>query len=420
MSTSQKLERLHLTNKVKLTIPDDVIYKIKYLCKSIAKDEWSGVLFYQVEGSIKDTANMNIILKDILLMDKGDKTNTKFNWDEDVVEYQMNNPESIEWLKGHIHSHNTMAVFFSGTDWDELNDNCTAHNFYLSVIVNNFIDIEAKVAFTAESTNKYSCKDEDGNNYILTVSHDGFKPYMFTYDCVIDIPEHQIVVPDEFKDRITLIEEKAAKKAQEASKSIVVSHNTTYPPVYKDRSNKRDNQTPTFDKYNNWGDDYREASYQSSFPGYDKTKKENSESWKEAEEWKNFMQGGQMDNTEEVDVAASTIEQQFAVYILRLGNTVDDDELIDALEDIEESKLSGEDLCNSIMQMYGALHETFFDKMTKYQSDDAFLDVLEEVIGIYEEHLEDYPFLTPTIVALKETGNKLVNYLEEKNGKVKS
>lgn len=54
---------------------------------------------------------------------------------------EMEGNEHLEECRiGHIHSHNTMGVFFSGTDWGELEDNAPNHNYYLSLIVNNFMD----------------------------------------------------------------------------------------------------------------------------------------------------------------------------------------------------------------------------------------------------------------------------------------
>lgn len=99
--TTPRLENVELQNLIPLIIPDDVLDKIEYLCQKIAKVEWSGLLFYQVEGSIKDSKNVKLVSKDILLMDKGSSAYTEYDWDEDIVEYRMNNPESMDWLVGH-------------------------------------------------------------------------------------------------------------------------------------------------------------------------------------------------------------------------------------------------------------------------------------------------------------------------------
>src|SRR5690606_25480839 len=82
-------------------------------------------------------------------MDKGSSAFTEYDFDERFVEYLMEDEERITYKVGHVHSHHNMAVFFSGTDTQELLDNAGAHNFYLSLIVNNRKEMTAKVAFEA-------------------------------------------------------------------------------------------------------------------------------------------------------------------------------------------------------------------------------------------------------------------------------
>ena len=56
-----------------------------------------------------------------------------------------------QWKVGHIHSHNVMRVFFSGTDMDELHDNAPSHNFYVSLIVNNLLTLYINESVLKES-----------------------------------------------------------------------------------------------------------------------------------------------------------------------------------------------------------------------------------------------------------------------------
>jgi hypothetical protein len=162
-------------------MPDDTLNKIKYLCREIAKVEWSGILLYSVEGTIREPEKMIITLQDIIPMNKGTQAYTEYNFNEKKrdssgyadrhIDYIEENEHALEWHLGHIHSHNTMAVFFSGTDMSELDDNSASHNFYLSLIVNNFMDFTAKVAFRATAEYKismpYIALDENGNKYTM-------------------------------------------------------------------------------------------------------------------------------------------------------------------------------------------------------------------------------------------------------------
>jgi proteasome lid subunit RPN8/RPN11 len=99
-------------------------------------------------------------------MNKGSKAFTEYDFsDKALIDYRMDNLESHDWKIGHIHSHNTMRVFFSGTDMSELIDNSEFHNYYVSLIVNNFMETTAKVAFRGEPiSSTYLCKNEDGSD----------------------------------------------------------------------------------------------------------------------------------------------------------------------------------------------------------------------------------------------------------------
>lgn len=191
---------------------EEILNKIKYLCKNIPKVEWSGALFYSVEGSIKQPETFKIILEDILPLDMGTQAYTTYELDDRYLDYMMDDIETRgQWTVGHIHSHNTMAVFFSGTDMDELNDNAPNHNYYLSLIVNNFMDFTAKVAFTA-SIDKvvknvpYKALDDNGKEYIVSKTDLTYKKTkLFTYDCEIISPKEEVHVEDIFNSRVVEI-----------------------------------------------------------------------------------------------------------------------------------------------------------------------------------------------------------------------
>ena len=188
----------------------EIIRKIQYLCNSIAHFEWSGVLFYTCQGTIQQPDKMTINIEDILPMDKGTATATEFAYDERYVNYLMNNPERLEWRNGLIHSHNNMAVFFSGTDEKEIETNSKAHNYYLSMVVNNKLDIIAKVGFVAEVEYpvkaKYHALDENGKSYF--VKQENFtekRQKLFTYDCKINYNIPDSGLDTEFIDNVAFI-----------------------------------------------------------------------------------------------------------------------------------------------------------------------------------------------------------------------
>ena len=117
-------------------------------------------------------------------------------------------------------------VFFSGTDWSELEDNAPNHNYYLSLIVNNFMDFCAKVCFVAKAQNetfKFEARDENGEKYIAQSGEYSVDPKLIVYDCEIESPKKVIEVQEEFVGKVKTIIEKAA-----AVTTTTVNSSTTF------------------------------------------------------------------------------------------------------------------------------------------------------------------------------------------------
>lgn len=91
----------------KLIIPDLVQRKIREWCYHFPTKEWSGTLFYTVEGSFED-GSLVITCKDIYVSDIGSATYTEFDHSADIVSYQAMN-DLLDCYTGLIHSHNQMA-----------------------------------------------------------------------------------------------------------------------------------------------------------------------------------------------------------------------------------------------------------------------------------------------------------------------
>ena len=403
-----------MTNSIPLHIPDDVMDKIKYLCKHMPKEEWSGVLFYAVEGSIQKTGNVKITIKDLYLMDKGTGGATAFDWDETIVEYRMNHMETIDYKIGHIHSHNTMQVFFSGTDWEELNDNCPLHNYYLSVIVNNFMDIKAKIAFTGIQAENYTCKDENGKDYVIRVKSEHPEVKMLVYDCEVFTSVHTVTVAEEFDTRMKLVMEASTHKAEKAAEQWKKNHPAgistgtggyplpaQYPPTGKPAK-------------------YWDGKKKDPFPDYDPSKKSSKENYLDnqfiMDKWGKKPVEEKMDVDETKDLSdIPTIEEEFAACLIRLGNEVEQDTIEEALGDLDYANINNDAVVDVIVSNYGVYHANFFAKLPKYHGDEMFLDTLGEVIRLYEEVDErNYPFITDLIHKLTLLGNRLEYTLQNK------
>jgi len=221
--------------KVPLYISDKLRNQIQYLCAMIPDVEWSGILFHDIEGNTDDLSTVKLYAQEVLPMNMGTAGYTEYDYDDAYVKHlkaKVNNkmPEFIKLLKqsdknriSHIHSHNKMSVFFSGTDVQELIDGSEGKNYYLSLIVNNAGDMCAKIAYrgTIKST----------GHIIETMTYrDAFaKP--ITKEEKVDLTEEKEVlfcvecdiitefdVDDDFVKRVDYIMEENKKKKALAQK----------------------------------------------------------------------------------------------------------------------------------------------------------------------------------------------------------
>lgn len=123
------------SNKYKLTVSSTLEHQIRYLCSQFPNTEWSGILFYNHQGSIIDnTLQLNCI--DMYLMDIGTAGETDFDMSSEVITYMADN-NLIDCQFGLIHSHHSMSTFFSATDLNTLRIEGSERNHFLSLIVNN-------------------------------------------------------------------------------------------------------------------------------------------------------------------------------------------------------------------------------------------------------------------------------------------
>lgn len=309
---------------------------------------------------------MILTVEDILPMNKGTQAYTEYSLDERVIDYMMDN-ETMEkgWKIGHIHSHNTMAVFFSGTDWSELEDNAPHHNFYLSLIVNNFMDFCAKVCFISEAKDTkdfdFMAKDEEGNEYVyLSKPYEVKQKKLVVYDCDIKSPIFAIAIEDSFKTKVTGIITDAENKAAALAAARAANPPATTSYAGWDRGVIQDPKkhmgkvipmTPTHrPEIKRWqGIDY-------------------------------------MPKTPVVD--AQTLEDEiedFAMYVLLTGNELETfADLEDICEHYAKYKVSHDFICSEVMTKYFDLYSKFFKDALKEEDEmTAFIVNTELVIDEY-------------------------------------
>lgn len=434
-SIKKQLDRVQLTDtKVKVVMPEKVLNQIKYLCKEIHAVEWSGILYYSIDGSIKDPGNMTLTLQSILPMHKGTQSYTEYSFDERVVNFMMEEEDAMDWKMAHIHSHNNMAVFFSGTDWGELEDNAPNHNFYLSLIVNNRMDFCAKVCFIADTDTEevklsYFAKDEHGNRYeygkhAVTTKKDK----LIVYDCDIKTPE--LNKPDEsFMKSVAHIIEKAKPKhipytpptrnvyggnrAQAGFKSTHIN------------TNKRKSELPKAPYRFISGKEDRKVVPSNDFQNRLKTTQEKTNksfnSWA-TEEVATQVAKPLVDAIEDPSDIDQAILENYSMFLLNGGQEADIfKDLEEVVQQYEAMNMSFDAIATPIINKYGEFYAQFFRNTEDSQNTGFFIETTTDVI----QEINDVACVSRNMYiagALETVANRLERLLanfikgEKKNG----
>lgn len=136
-TTKPQLALVENPTSFDLIIPEEVEAKIRHLCSKVHNVEWSGTLFYTVEGSLDD-GTFKATCVDICVMDIGTGGFTDFRDTPDIINYRLEHGLLRAGIyEGLVHSHNIMQSFFSGTDTNTLTEEGSDLNHFLSLIVNN-------------------------------------------------------------------------------------------------------------------------------------------------------------------------------------------------------------------------------------------------------------------------------------------
>lgn len=387
------LDRVQLTDtQIKVIMPKKVLDQIKYLCRNISEVEWSGVLYYNIEGSIKNPENLVLTLEEILPLHKGTSGYTEYEFGEAFVEHMMENEHLDNCKMGHIHSHNNMAVFFSGTDWSELEDNAPNHNFYLSLIVNNRMDFQAKVCFIAETKDikKYEFIAKDENGLVYKYSEQDYAvptKKLVVYDCEIICPDNVINITDQFKTKVETIIENAEKRAKVAAMKYnpgVGFSNTNNAAISQ-------GQTWTRPKGGNYWPNKNDKKPLATTPP---TQRKNVTSI-----------------TDEIvtdEIFLDEIIEQFVLDVLYTKNSGGQFlTILDVVNHYRNFYVNGVQIAKGVLDNYLKLYKDFFKTANDVEDATAFEIVTEQVIGALEDERDCSTardiesMLNPTIEGLR-------------------
>ena len=373
-------------------MPLEVLHQIQYLCKLISKVEWSGALFYTTEGSIEKPGTFKITLKTILPLDMGTQAYTEYNLDNRFMDFiEEDFEERCTWKLGHIHSHNSMAVFFSGTDMAELNDNAPAHNFYLSLIVNNAMDFMAKVAFIGEAKKDikqvpYTAKNIEGNDYVIeTQDFEVNSQKLFIYDCEIATPLIKPEVDEKFAKQVAKIMEPKPKPIPASTGRIFGQPNsqTKLGKGYSRTENKQTKlwDTPTITKpFEDWGLNAIE---------------------------------NELDDLAEYDLKAQAI-YDFAKAIFNCNMSAMEfveADLEDVIDDLFEYQFTPSEIAKYVIDKYAKIFSLHFPDA----SSTDFIQYTHELLDLLEDIVVQYPELKLTIKTITSMIEKFITHETERH-----
>lgn len=198
---------------LEVNITEDFRGLVDYLCKQVPHKEWSGILFYTIDGDFEKDTSITIIPEYVHLMDIGTAGYTEYDWDATALKLTFDKPELMGLKLGHIHSHNNMTTFFSGTDLAELSDNAPHYNQYFSLIVNNKLEMTAKLAVMGkiESTQEFSFNTRL-KGLFKTAPKQELKDALFTLDAKFKEQEITFKHDSHIKKRFAEVQEENKKR----------------------------------------------------------------------------------------------------------------------------------------------------------------------------------------------------------------
>jgi hypothetical protein len=339
------------------------------------------MLFYDINGTIQNISEMTIIPREIFLRDIGSKTHTDFEYDEECMTFVEEN-DLLMSKHGLIHSHNSMNVFFSGEDKDELQENAANHNVYLSLVVNNFMDMVAKVVFIGQSSTIYQCADENGDGYALNIEEP--EKVMFGYDCKIDFPTQQFNVSNNFKRILAEVKKKTTQKAKAAKE--VASQQNLNRGIQQHASGASG--------HNSWG---------------------KSEGYGDQQNFNLGSQGGfdfqnRLGSIEDVEPEDDTEDydyfryDDFFTYCLS-GGYHTSFELEGIIENIDEEE-SGNLIVDSVISNYAIYYQNYYETNSFGTDEDEFKDCIEQFIIMCETWSKGSPWLSALALGLRLITNK--------------
>ena len=207
-----------------IIIQPKVYQKYRSLCNIAPKKEWIGIIFYNI--ILLDETEVYDVF-DMLPLSIDTAAHTSSGAMEKIVPF-IEAHDIIDSHYGLIHSHNVMNVFFSAEDDSELKVNAQHYAQYLSVIVNAFDHITAKVVVHAESQVKEVVTFLDANRKPRVQKFTRTETLLLSHKCDVTVHKGQELDEEFYTVVGELLEEEIKKVSRiEAHRAKHPLNNTT-------------------------------------------------------------------------------------------------------------------------------------------------------------------------------------------------
>lgn len=129
-----------------MNVSPELEQKVRYYLDKFPDIEYSGTLFYTVEGSFEND-DLVINAFDFLLQDIGTSGYTEFYQSPDVIHYMVEHPELLDEnvYQGLMHSHHRLGAFFSGKDISTLRIEGSDRVHFVSLIIDTVGNYKAAI-----------------------------------------------------------------------------------------------------------------------------------------------------------------------------------------------------------------------------------------------------------------------------------
>lgn len=154
---------------MKLLITNKFQEFVNMFHRIVGKTEWSGTLFYKIEGELL-TPDCKFIPQYIYPMDVGTSASTKFEYSNEILNAYDIFPDAEDCKEGLVHTHHSMGASFSNVDQSEIIENAENYDVYLSLVVDFQIRYVAKVAIKPDQVT--ATLTRNGSNISFNIEPD--------------------------------------------------------------------------------------------------------------------------------------------------------------------------------------------------------------------------------------------------------